>query len=173
LSAPELVDIVDGDDRVVGRATRSEMRHRQLLHRCVYILLFNSARQLFVHCRTNTKDIYPGFWDVAIGGVVLAGEGYDDAARREVEEEVGLARVELFRLFPVVYEDQRTRVRGMAYRCTSDQPLRLQIEELAEGRWVNRGELEELIEHESFCPDGLAVLGIYLRQTGGQGALRF
>jgi len=158
VSADELVDIVDENDRVVRCVTRAEMRQRRLRHRCVYILLFDSNKRLFVHKRTHSKDVYPGWWDVAVGGVVGAGEDYDSAASREVEEEVGLSGVQLDRLGPITYSDPRTQVMGMIYDCTSDSPLRLQEAEIVEGRWVDNDGLVELEEREHFCPDGLVAL---------------
>jgi 8-oxo-dGTP pyrophosphatase MutT (NUDIX family) len=116
---------------------------------------------MFVHRRTDTKDVYPGYWDVTIGGVVGTGEDYDTAARREVEEEVGLTTPRLTALFPMTYEDQDTRVRGAVYECVSDEPLRLQVEEIAEGRWVCSDDLEALISGERICPDALAVFRSY------------
>src|SRR5262245_51104038 len=86
----ELVDVVDEDDRVVATVTRREVRQRSLLHRCTYVLLENSAGHVLVHRRTLTKDVYPGAYDVFAGGVCAAGESYDECARREVAEEVGV-----------------------------------------------------------------------------------
>jgi len=158
VSAHELVDVVDENDCVIGRVARSEMRQRRLLHRCVYILLFDSSGRLFVHKRTKTKDVYPGWWDVAVGGVVAAGEDYDRAAHREFEEEVGLVGVQLNRICAMTYEDPGTRVRGMIYDCIADPPLRLQEAEIVEGRWVGSHALKQLAELERFCPDGLGAL---------------
>ena len=36
------------------------------------------------------KDYCPGYWDLATGGVVDAGEDDDEGASREIEEELGL-----------------------------------------------------------------------------------
>lgn len=58
--ADELADVVDEDDRVVGRAGRSEIRARNLLHRGVAILCRNSRGEIYVHRRTDTKDVFPG-----------------------------------------------------------------------------------------------------------------
>ena len=63
------MDVVDEDDRVVATVTRRELRARQLLHRCTYVLLRNASGQILVHRRTDTKDIYPGAYDVFSGGV--------------------------------------------------------------------------------------------------------
>ena len=70
----ELVLIVDKDNNETGSAPRHEMRAGGLPHRACYILVFNSRGELFVQKRTMCKDIYPGYYDVAAGGVVLAGE---------------------------------------------------------------------------------------------------
>jgi len=80
----DLVDVVDDGGRVVGRATRREMRARRLPHRSTYILVFNRRGELFIHLRTATKDVYPSHWDVCVGGVVAAGESFDDGAAREL-----------------------------------------------------------------------------------------
>ena len=55
MAADELVDVVDAEDRVVGRVTRAEMRARRLRHRATYLLVFNSRGELFVHLRTATS----------------------------------------------------------------------------------------------------------------------
>src|SRR5262245_4538972 len=93
MEASELVDIVDADDRVIGHAPRAASRAGKLRHRATYIHVFNSGGQLFVHQRTASKDVYPSYFDVAVGGVVAAGESYDDGARRELAEEVGITAV--------------------------------------------------------------------------------
>ena len=38
----------------------------------------------------RAKDVYPSYYDVAVGGVVGAGESYDDGAQRELAEELGI-----------------------------------------------------------------------------------
>lgn len=161
MSADEIVDVVDEDDRVVGRASRADIRRQRLRHRSVYILLFNARGQIFIHRRTVTKDVYGGYWDVAVGGVVAAGETYDACAVRELSEEVGVVDKDLSRLFAVRYEDDRNLVNGMVFVCTTDQALRLQAEEIDEGRWVDLDEVPILVRTQRFCPDGLSVLERY------------
>ncbi|MBW2484328.1 MAG: NUDIX hydrolase, partial [Deltaproteobacteria bacterium] len=69
----EIVLIVNMKNKVTGSAPRHEMRAKGLPHRAAYILVFNSTGELFVQKRTMSKDIYPGHYDIAAGGVVLAG----------------------------------------------------------------------------------------------------
>jgi isopentenyldiphosphate isomerase len=161
----ELVDIVDEADAVVRQAPRAEMRRERLRHRSVYILVFNSKREIFIHRRTATKDVYPSYWDVAVGGVVAAGEDYDDGARRELAEELGFVSVALERLFPFRFEDAHARVNGMVYVCRSDQPPRLQAEEIEVGEWVEPVDVPQLAKSQRFCPDGLAAFERYRNLT--------
>lgn len=162
MSVDELIDVVDERDRVLTQATRREVRLRNLRHRSVYILVFNSNSQLFVHQRTPTKDIFPECWDVAVGGVLAAGEDYDRGAQRELREELGVTGVRLRRLFPMRYEDASNRVLGMVYSCTTDGPFRLQPSEIVSGAWMDLDVLFERTQQEPFCPDGIEALRLYL-----------
>jgi isopentenyldiphosphate isomerase len=160
-AAQELVDVIDAEGRTVGVVTRAEMRARRLPHRCTYTLVFNSRGELFIHLRTATKDVFPSYWDVTIGGVLAAGESFDDGARREAREELGVD-IEPKRLFPFRYQDATTIVHGMVYRVDHDGPFRLQPEEIVRGEFVSLDVLHDRSTHQSFCPDGLAVLREYL-----------
>jgi isopentenyldiphosphate isomerase len=162
MSSDELVDVVDEHDRVVTQAMRREVRLRNLRHRSVYVLVFNSTGQLFVHRRTDTKDIYPGYWDVTVGGVLHAGEEYDGGARRELREEIGIDRVLLRRLFSMNYDDSDNHVSGVVYSCTWDKPLRLQSSEISAGEWMDLDVVIERTQREKFCPDGIEALRRYL-----------
>lgn len=161
-AADELVDVVDDDDRVVGRATRAEMRSRNLLHRAVYLVVENGRGEIFVHRRTATKDVYPGFFDVTVGGVVAAGETYEIAAERELAEEVGVRGTPIRSLFAVRFADASTRLLGRAYVVRWDGHVLLQAEEVAWGAFVPRAEAERIAREEQCCPDGADVLRRYL-----------
>ncbi|HYD50404.1 MAG TPA: NUDIX domain-containing protein [Terriglobales bacterium] len=162
--AAEIVDIVDEEDVVVGVALRPHMRRHRLLHRAVYILVFNSASELLIHQRTAIKDVYPSHWDIAFGGVVGAGESYEVAAERELAEEAGLSAA-LEPLFELSFEDERSRVRGRAYRCVTDAPVTLQAAEVTRAEWIEATEIAARSARDPFCPDGLQVLETYLKSA--------
>jgi len=100
----EIVAIVDEKNNVIGAESRSTMRSKGLIYRASYILVFNSKEQIFVQKRTLTKDVYPGYYDVATGGVVLAEETYEESAERELEEELGIRGVALTQFFDFYYQ---------------------------------------------------------------------
>jgi isopentenyldiphosphate isomerase len=159
----ELVDVVDEDGRTVATVPRREMRARRLPHRSVYVLVFNCQGELFIHLRVPTKDVYPGHWDVAIGGVLAAGESFADGARREAREELGVD-VHPDPLFPIRWQDPTNVVHGMAYVAHHDGPFALQREEIVRGEFVPVNAVRARSEREPFCPDGLAVLSEFLRR---------
>lgn len=161
-TSEEVVAIVDERNELIGSATRTEMRVRRLVHRATYVLVFNSSGELFVQQRTAHKDVYPSYYDVAAGGVVLAGESYDESAAREVEEELGVHGAPQKPLFEFFHQDGDNRVWGAAYACTWDGPVRLQAEEVAWGAFLPVSRILEMAEREPFTPDGLEVLRRYL-----------
>lgn len=167
MSASELVDIVDAADRVVGVATRAEMRARRLRHRATYLLVLNGAGALFIHQRSAAKDVYPSYWDVAVGGVVGAGESYDTGARRELAEEVGITAVAPEPLFDFTWEDPANCVNGRVYRVIWDGPLVLQAEEIVGGEWLPLAAVRARIARDPFCPDGVAVFERFLALARG------
>jgi isopentenyldiphosphate isomerase len=162
----ETVVIVDEHNRVVGTASRREMRENGLPHRATYILVFNSAGQLFVHKRTMVKEVYPGYYDVVAGGVVQAGESYDESARRELAEELGIDGVPLMPLFDFYYTDATNKVWGYAYVCSWDGPVSLQPEEVESGEFVRVDDVLRQSESQPYTPDGLFVLRKYLENRG-------
>jgi isopentenyldiphosphate isomerase len=162
----ELLDVIDEDDRVVGRADRAEMRARNLLHRAVYVLVLNGRGALFVHQRTVTKDVYPAYWDVTVGGVVAAGEDYATAAVRETREELGITNPEPRLLGPLRYEDHATRLRGAVFLTVHDGPTTLQADEIARGGFVTLAAAERVLAQERCCPDGALAFRTYRAALG-------
>lgn len=163
----EIVAIVDEGNHVVGSAARREMRARRLPHRATYILVFNSAGEVYVQKRTRTKDVFPGYCDPAAGGVVLAGESYLEGALRELEEEMGIRGVPLQSLFEFYHADASSRVWGAAFRCVYEGAVTLQEEEVESGAFMAVEEVFEAAATQPFTPDGLYVLRRYAETASG------
>lgn len=163
-SQDEIVTIVDEQNNITGCLPRSEMRRDRRLHRASYILVFNSRGELFVQKRTLTKDVYPGYYDIAVGGVVLSEESYEECARREIHEEIGAQNTCLNFLFDFFHDASGNGVWGRAYNCVYDGEIRIQEEEIESGEFMNLDALLELNGSKPFTPDGMYVLNRYLKE---------
>ena len=158
-SDAERVAWVDEQDRSLGGLPRAEVRERGLISRGTFILLFNSAGQLCVHRRTLSKALYPGYWDVAAGGMVQEGEDYAESAARELEEELGVGGVPLREHGRFYFDEPGNRLWGAVFSAVSDAPLKLQPEEVMEARFMS---VDEALAVEPCCPDSLKALKLYL-----------
>jgi 8-oxo-dGTP pyrophosphatase MutT (NUDIX family) len=125
----ELVDVVDADDRVLRTVTRAEMRRDRLRHRCTFVVVRTSDGGVLVHRRSEEKDLWPGAWDLAVGGVVTAGEDWESAARRELAEEVGIEGVDLVELGRGRYRDDHVDevARGATLSVSRTQAVLLRL----------------------------------------------
>jgi isopentenyldiphosphate isomerase len=86
----ELFQVVDETDRPLEARSRADCHaDPRLIHRSVFVVVETAAGMLFQQ-RGLGKDSYPGAWCLACAGHVGAGEGYEQAARRELQEEVGI-----------------------------------------------------------------------------------
>lgn len=157
-ASEELVDIVDHDDNVLYQCTRKEMRAQVLRHRAVFIAIVNSAGELLIHQRSAMKDLWPSWWDIAVGGVVSAGEGYDDAALRELDEEVGVTGVPLVELGVGTYSDEEVSLVGRCFLVKYDGPLVLRDGEVVAIEWVSQNNLVQRLEERDFLPDSQALM---------------
>lgn len=158
----EKIIIVDEKNQPAGTALRSVMRTKNLIHRASYILVFNQKGELFVQKRTLTKDVFPGYYDVAAGGVVLENESYAQSARRELLEELGIAGVPLEAVFDNFYEDGRCRVWGRVYRCIYEGKMSLQKEEIESGCFMKPEDILQKIPQNQITPDSIQIIKRYL-----------
>ena len=153
----DLVDVVDADDRVIGTATRARMRAEGLRHRAVYVVVRTTDARIVVHRRADWKDVYPGAWDLCFGGVLDAGEDWDDAAARELAEEAGIA-APLRLLGTGTYDEVGAAVNGRVYEGIHDGPYPCPDGEVVEVRTVPLAELHTFLDTHPHCPDSVQLV---------------
>eukprot|EP00937_MAST-01D_sp_MAST-1D-sp2_P004779 g4779.t1 len=156
------------------------MRAQVLPHRATFIFVRRSSGELLVQKRTTLKDYCPGWFDTAAGGVVGAGESYEENAERELAEELGIVGAPLRHCFTFYVEkldgplEQRCRCWGDAWDVEYDGELTLQVEEVESVHPMLPEEaLRRAAAGEHFTPDGVSALERYvafLRQYDQQAA---
>ncbi|MEW1791509.1 MULTISPECIES: NUDIX domain-containing protein [Streptomyces] len=165
-SSDEIIDIVDEHDHVVRQASRGEAYAQGLRHRCVFVLARDAENRIFVHRRTATKTVFPSRYDMFVGGVVGAGETYDEAALREAEEELGVSGLPRpVPVFTFLYEtpDGGLSWWSRVYEVRCVLPVSPQVEEIEWHAFLTDAELDRRLAEDAgdggrpWTPDGLAA----------------
>ena len=86
----ERFPVVDKNDRILRYARRSDVHGNNLRHRVVHILIFDQVGEVYLQQRSRWKDRHALKWDSSAAGHVAAGESYEETARRELDEELGI-----------------------------------------------------------------------------------
>ncbi|MBT2447130.1 NUDIX domain-containing protein [Streptomyces sp. ISL-43] len=157
-AADEVLDVVDRDDRVTGRARRGDVYAAGLVHRCVFVLARDARGRIFTHRRTASKLVFPSYYDMFVGGVVSAGESYAQAALREAEEELGVAGLAAPEpLFKFLYEGPGGAWWSFVHEVRCELPVRPQASEVAWHAWLPEEEVARRVADGSWpwVPDGL------------------
>ena len=167
ISKEELVIIVDKANNELFTATRKEMRSKKLIHRATYIIVHNFKRGILIQKRSNSKDIYPGLWEIAAGGVVGKGESYWESAKRELYEETGIKDCTIKEHFDFYFEDETNRVWGRLFSCKFDgdiKDIKSQEEEVDKIKFISLDELFNNFNLEKFTPDSIYLLKKYKKE---------
>lgn len=159
----EYVDIVDEEDNVIGKATWKEMMDKSLLHRTSNVMVFSSDGKLFVHKRAKTVRLYPGMYDIKIGGSVRAGETYEQAAKRELMEEANISNVELIEIFKLKSRRKENNVNRTVFKCVYDGKIVLDPSEVAEGKFMKIRDIKILLKEGKLSPSAIDVFNEFLR----------
>lgn len=164
MATDELIERYSPDGRPIGPVRRSVMRAEGLWHAATGVLV-RSGDRVYVHRRTDTKDVYPGMHDCWAGGVVAAGETPLACAERELAEELGVSGVTPHPLFAYRYVDPPVRYHSFNYEVWWDGPIVHQPSEVAWGGWMAVDELRSRLADPDwpFVPDGRAGIERWLQ----------
>lgn len=107
----DLVVLVNERDEPVGAAEKNEVHNTDTpLHRGLSVFLFDDKGRVLVQRRALQKKTWPGVWSNSCCGHPLPGEAYEQAAVREVGEELGLAIQKLRKVSDYRYRFERDGV---------------------------------------------------------------
>ena len=144
------VVIVDKNDNVVGSEDKETAFKNGLIRRIVRIFVFNSKGEMYLQRRSASMTTYPDTWDQSAGGHVDEGETYDEAAMRELREELGISTSTLDRITKFYKEQdfkgQLLKEFSTLYTTIFDGAIMLDQNELSGGRWFNLATVEKMME---------------------------
>lgn len=164
----EYLEIVDENDRVIGKALRRVVHEQGSRHRATHIFIFNSRGQLFLQKRSRLKDMHPGQWDSSAAGHVDPEESYDDCIIRELREELGARLDEAPErvLYHPACEDTGQEFVWL-YRATMDTDFNLDPQEIETGGWFAPKDVDRWLEcsPEDFASSFVLLWRLYSKET--------
>src|SRR3989338_5228619 len=122
--------IVDEENNEIGKASTKEAHEKKLLHRASYVMLVNKEGKILLQKRVAMKT-YPHMWTMSASGHVDQGESYEEAAHRELKEELGIStRLKKIGIF--LKKDNICNVWATLFFGNHDGPFNFSKEEVEE-----------------------------------------
>jgi geranylgeranyl diphosphate synthase type I len=159
--------LVDSNDNVTGNISKLDCHYAEgSLHRAFSVLIFDSEGKLLIQQRSSEKITFPGVWansccshPLDIGGENQdAVDGVKEAARRKLEQELGISR-------NVTNSWDFHHIGRFEYQCRwndewiereidhvmivkADVELNFNRNEIQAAEWISRDELTNMLEHK-------------------------
>src|SRR5947208_11796733 len=161
-ASAERFPLVDENDRQISTASRLEVHENNFRHRAVHILIFNHAGEILLQKRSPWKDRHPLLWDSSAAGHVEANEDYDEAAGRELMEELGAsATLDCIGKLPASEKTGQEFI--MVYRGEHDGPFNFPWEEISAVEFFPTEIVDRWVANkpENFAPGFLECLRLF------------
>lgn len=123
------------------------------LHMVIHVCIFNERGELLIQQRHKTKNSWANLYDVSCGGAALVGETSQQAAERELYEELGIMydfsemRPQLTMNFTRGFDDYY-----IIESFVDVHTLHLQEDEVQEAHFATKEEVLQLLRTEQFVP---------------------
>lgn len=148
----ELLDIVDKNGAFTGEIVeRKKAQELGLLHWEVIIVVINEKKQILLQKRSANKKHFPNKWALC-SGLVISGESCDEAAVRELKEELGVE----FQISDLHLLEGNLNLTRFYYVITNydESQFVIQKEELSSVKWFD---LDEILEKVNSGDDSIII----------------
>lgn len=172
----EYLDVVDENNNLTGKSEERNIIHEKgMWHREVAVWIINEKGEVLLQKRAATKKQYPNKWAICAGHID-AGEHYETAMLREIDEELGVKLtindLEFLGIYKV--EEETDNIINNYFNYTyflktnlNIEDYKIQLEELSELKYISFEELENIIKtgaeevtfsRKSYMPEILKIL---------------
>ena len=160
----EYLDIVDDNNRIIGKESFEKVYENKLGHRIVHVFVFNSRGQLLLQKRAKTKSFCPGYLCTAAAGHVRSGESYEDAGKRELFEELGIKNTDIEKLHEFLHiKSDGTKKFLCLFKCVWDAEIKLNYHEVESARFYDLNFIRNNIDKMKITPELHQILIWYIR----------
>ncbi|MET9359591.1 NUDIX domain-containing protein [Streptomyces sp. NPDC006632] len=158
----ERVERVDEQDRVIGVVERGQAVREGWLYRMAMVLCRDAEGRYLVHRRPDTSSRFPGQYSWLVAGAVGVAESYEDAARRELHEELGV-EAEVRPLFRFLCQGELSPYWFAVHEAVMEEgDLAPDATEVAWHGWLTGDELERAMTSWTFVSDSRDAYARYL-----------
>ncbi len=154
---------IDENENDLGEVSVSKAHQEGLLHRISVVYLTNNKNQILIQKRDD------GRFDHSAAGHVDAGESYLEAAKRELEEELGVRGVELTEIGDCSSKENGDKIRHRfkVFQCRAN-PDKLNPDEVEEIFWAAPDEIWDDMKGDDddrkYCGGFKSTLELFLRE---------
>jgi isopentenyldiphosphate isomerase len=148
------LEVVDENDKVVGKAPLNDIYEHVLIHRVVMIAVQEPGGKILLQRRSPSVATNANRWDISAAGHVDAGEDYAQAADRELKEELGIEDVSLaeaaYYFSDVVLDSKHLKrfIKIYTVLLPADTRFSIEPEEVTEVRWFSVDELARQLKSQ-------------------------
>jgi isopentenyl-diphosphate delta-isomerase len=156
----EYVVLVDEKNNEIGTSPKEAVHTDHTpLHRGFSLFLFNSQKQLLITRRAHTKKTCPGVWTNSVCGHPAPKESAVDAAKRRLNDELGINGIEVKEVAP--YRYRFPDVHGIVENeicpiliAFFDAKPKVNATEVSDWKWINWNEFlhETALNPKSYSP---------------------
>ncbi|AOP48153.1 NTP pyrophosphohydrolase [Streptomyces lydicus] len=158
----ELVERVDDQDRVLGRVVSRQQAIREgWLHRVAVTVCRDERGRILVHRRSERVSRFPGRYEVEVGGAANVGESYEQAAARELTEELGIRALPRL-LFTFINRSGLSPHWLGVHEAVVPDTVVPDPDEVAWHGWLTEPELRSALLGWRFTPDSNEAFSRYL-----------
>lgn len=164
-------DLYNNDRQLVGKTIeRGENCPTDLCRLVIHICIFNKKGEMLIQQRQSTKKSWPNAWDITLGGCVQAGENSRQAAKRELNEELGLDYdFSNVRPYMTINFDNGFDDFYLIEKDVSLDEVTFKDNEVQAIKWASKDEISEMIKSKNFIgyyPSFISAL-FEMRETRG------
>ncbi|WP_332646642.1 NUDIX hydrolase [Lysinibacillus sp. 54212] len=160
-------------NKIEKQITRGDAMLPNEFHVVVHVCIFNSKGEMLIQQRQPFKHGWSNLWDITCGGSAIAGDTSQQAASRELFEELGIhynfdnMRPQLTINFERGFDDYY-----LIEHNVDLNELTLQAEEVQAAKWASKEEIFMLMEQKMFIPYYESMIAFLFEGRHHYGSIR-
>jgi isopentenyl-diphosphate delta-isomerase len=163
MSAAQVLDAVNEQDQRIGWVARGDVFRLKANFRVAHVFIFNHGGELLLQEIAATRSRHPGRWGSSVAAYVSSGEDYAQAAKRRLEDELGIPDANLVEIGKIQMIDEGCHKFVMLFSYRHSGPFAIDSSHIARVEFVPVDQVCESVENDPsrFTPTFVRLLDFY------------